>query len=519
MKKLYVFVLAMAGFLLSINAQTVDVDWGPFNTLEKGDNIEKFVGADKDGYYSVRSSKAGTLFLEYVNGATNTIESSKELLMPSVQGTQTEFLKLYYLGNQLILFTQMYDNNRKQEVCYVQYINKDGTLNNKPKEIGMIPPFKGQENFYFQLSEDRTKIFVYYYKYFTKYGGDPFTFKVYDATLTEQYNKNIELPFKEREFSLVKCVLGESGDFYFLVKAVAKDAKKTAKAAESGPKIYEFIVAHYNTKKDEFKTYELKLQKNTINSATMILNDKEEIVVMGFTGKKNSPEMTGTFYKQINPRTFKFLEVDPKNESMPFTPEFNMEFKKERNGAKEEKAENFYKFDLNQLLILKNGTTVLVAEHEYSNTQVISNPNTKQDEKYSQYFNNDLIIAGADKDGKILYTKRIPKNQFSRDDDGRFLSYACVAEGNLIKIIMNDHLKNIKENKQTGDNIKVMKGDDGQAVIVTVFQDGSYEKSPMFKDDDAKSPTIAKLFYKAKDSYLTICKKGNKYKFGRFFFQ
>lgn len=518
MKNLYLLALLLSGFFLSVNAQTVDVDWGPFNTLEKGDNIEQVVGADKEGYYSIRSAKSGVLFLEYITGAVNSIESSKELLMPSVQGTQTEFVKLIYLGNQLILFTQAYDNNRKQQVCYVQYINKDGTLNNKPKEIGIVPPFKGVDNFHFQVYEDQNKIFMYYHKYFTKYSGDPVTCKIFDATLTELYNKNIEFPFKDREFIIQKSLLGKSGDFYFLIKAVEVNAKK-GKAAETGPKIYEFIAVHYNTKKDEFKTYEIKLQKNIVSNAVMTLDDKENIVIMGFTGKKNSPEITGTFYKQINPRTYKFMEVDAKNESLPFSPEFNMEFRKERNGGKEEKAETFYRFEINQLLFLKNGTAVMIAEHAYSNTQVISNPSTKQDEKYSQYFNNDIIIAAADKDGKLLYAKRVLKNQFSRDDDGRYLSYGCAIEGNQIKIIINDHVKNIKENKQNGDDIKLMKGDDGQAVVVTVFQDGSYEKSPMFKDDDAKSPTLPKLFYKTKDAYLTICKKGNKYKFGKFFFQ
>lgn len=518
MRKLFMLAVFVLGTIILANTQTLDVDWGPFNNLEKGDNVEKIVGADKDGYYTLKTTKAGALVLEYLNGATNTIESSKELLMPSVQGTQTEFLRLYFIGGQLILFTQVLDNNRKQQVCYVQYINKDGTLNNKPKEVGAVPPFKNQECFFFQLSEDQAKIFMYYYKYFTKYGGEPVTFKVFDATLTELYNKNVELPFKEREFTIEKSILGKSGDIYMMVKAVEVNAKK-GKAAENAPKIYEYIVTHFNTKKDEFKTYELKLQKNIINNATITLNDKEDIVVMGFTGKKNSLEINGAFYKQINPRTFKFLEQDPKFESVLFSPEFNLEFRKERNAPKEEKVENIFKFNLNQILFLKNGTAILVAEHAYSSTQVISNPNTKQDEKYSQYFNNDIILSAADKDGKMLWTKRVPKNQFSRDDEGRYLGYGCAVEGNVVKFILNDNPKNIKENKQNGDNLKLMKGDDGQAIVLSVFQDGSFEKSPMFKDDDSKGITIVKLFIKTKDAYIAFCKKSNKYKFGKFFFQ
>lgn len=519
MRKLFMLAVFITGTILLVKAQTLDIDWGPFNNLEKGDNVEKIVGADKDGYYTLKTTKTGTLVLEYFNGATNTIESSKELLMPSVQGTQTEFLKMYFLGGQLILFTQAFDNNRKQQVCYVQYINKDGTLNNKPKEIGMVPPFKNQDCFYFQLSEDQTKILLCYYKYFTKYGGELFTFKIFDATLTELYNKNVEMPFKDREFTIEKYLLGKSNDIYMLVKAVEANAKKGAKANENAPKVYEYIVSHYNTKKEEFKTYEMKLQKNIISSATMTLNDKEELIIMGFTGKKNSPEINGAFYKQINPRTYKFLEVDPKNEAVLFSPEFNLEFRKERNGGKEEKIENFYKYNLNQLVFLKNGTAILIAEHAYTSTQVISNPNSKQEEKYSQYFNNDIILAAADKDGKMLWTKRIPKNQFSRDDEGRYLSYGCAVEGNVLKFILNDNPKNIKENKQNGDNLKLMKGDDGQAIVLSVFQDGSYEKSLMFKDDDSKGITSARLFLKTKDAYLTFCKKGNKYKFGKFFFQ
>ncbi|MBI5218558.1 MAG: hypothetical protein HY958_06480 [Bacteroidia bacterium] len=521
MKKLFVLIGLLIGWLCTSKAQTLDIDWGPFNNIEKGDNIEKLVGYDKDGYYALKTAKAGALFLEYYNGATNTIESSKEMLMPSVQGVTTEFEKIYYIGTQLILFTSAYDNNRKQRICYVQYINKDGTLNNKPKEVGSLPPSKEGKDFDFVLSDDQSKIFLTYHKTFTKYGGEPFSFKIFDATLTETFAKNVELPLKEREFFVLKYILSKGGDIYMMVKAVEESQKKTsAKTSDTGPKNYEHIVAHYNTKKDEIKTYPIEIAKNEIHSATMVINDKEEVVVMGFSGKKGSPEMTGAFYKNINPRTFKFMQVDPKSEVMLFTPDITQEFRKERNGGKDEKAETFYKYNLNQILFLKNGTAVLVAEHTYSNTQIISNPTTKTDEKFSQYFFNDILLAAADKEGAMQFIRRICKNQFSRDDDGRYGSYACAVEGNLIKFILNDNPKNIKENKQNGDNVKQTKAEDSQAIILTVyFPDGSFEKSLMYKDDDAKNCTSPRLFIKTKDAYLAFCKKSKQYKFGKFFFQ
>ncbi|HBX49568.1 MAG: hypothetical protein A2275_11585 [Bacteroidetes bacterium RIFOXYA12_FULL_35_11] len=516
MKKHVSLFCFLIGFVSFAMAQTLDVDWGPFNNLEKGDNIEKMLGADKEGYYILKSNRAGSLFLEYFNGTTNTVESSKELLMPSIQGVTSTYEKMFYMGGNLILYTSINDENRKQKICYVQYINKDGTLNNKPKEIGAIPPSNGKDGFNVFTFEEHSKILLEYHKTFTKYSGEPLAFKIFDPTLTELFNKNLELPLKDREFTIQKYLLGKSGDLYMLIKA---EVVSTKKAAATAPKVYEFIVLHYNAKKDEFKSYNLTLQKNPVHSATMVLDEKEEIVIMGFMGKKSQPDMTGAFYKRINPRTYKFLQVDPKLEAVPFTSEMNMEFRKERNLQKDGKPEDVFSFDLNQIVFLKNGTAILVAEYTMSTLQIIQNPTTKTEERFTQHFYNDIVVAAADKDGKMLWIKRICKNQFSRDDDGRWGSYAIAAEGNQVKFIMNDHPKNIKENTQNGDKIKQTKEDDGQAIVLTVFQDGSFEKSPMFKDDDAKTSTSARLLLKTKDAYFVFCQKGNKYKFGRFFFQ
>ena len=117
---------------------------------------------------------------------------------------------------------------------------------------------------------------------------------------------------------------------------------------------------------------------------------------------------------------------------------------------------------------------------------------------------------------------RIAKNQNSSDDNGYYHSIATFVDANKLKIIYNDNRSNLSS-KNT-DKVKELKNNPslvpkGQAVLATLYSDGSYEKYNLFKDDAAKSVIVPKLIYHMAKRYMLYSQDGRSVKFGSFVFE
>ena len=132
------------------------------------------------------------------------------------------------------------------------------------------------------------------------------------------------------------------------------------------------------------------------------------------------------------------------------------------------------------------------------------------------------MVIGVTKEGVLDWQIRIPKNQNSSDDNGYYHSIATFVDANKLKIIYNDNRSNL-ENK-LAEKTKELKNNPvltpkGQAVLATLYSDGSYEKYPMFKDDDAKLVIVPRLIAKTGKRFVTYTQDGKSIKFGSFVFE
>ncbi|MFH2141629.1 MAG: hypothetical protein ABIJ97_04350, partial [Bacteroidota bacterium] len=176
-------------------AQTLEVvDFGPVSELDKNIYLQQIVGHDEDGFYIVKSEgynglNGDNLWLEYYSNLTMTLEAKNQIVLPSVNGINTKYARLFYIEKKLILFSIAMDETQERQFLYVQYLDQNGTIKNKPKKIGEIPLKNNPEHgFGFILTENGTKITVYYHNTFMTYNNEPFTFKVIDSNLQVEFN-------------------------------------------------------------------------------------------------------------------------------------------------------------------------------------------------------------------------------------------------------------------------------------------------------------------------------------------
>ena len=538
MKNLRVLLTAIICFLyLNSFSQSVEMDWGQYKKLPDNSYFQKIIGTDNDGFFTIRtafdeSTNENKFFLEYTSSTTNTMETSNELIFPTINGILSEYEQIYYLNGKIILFSSITNQTLQNRTLYVQYLNNDGTLKNKPKNLGSIPLGNSKaDGFKIILSDNNSKILVYFNNSFVEYNNEPFNFTILDANLTELFSGELTLPLKDKKFTIEQVETGKADNFYLLAKVLSANTKKTKTTGtnkgtenkvtdDKSKESFEYILYVYNTKKNELTPFNITVDKYVIKNIIFGLNTDEEIVIEGFISNKNSKipnEFIGAFYRKINTKTLKPIEIDAKKSIMLFPKEFTAKFTQERNGA----PEHFYDFKINKLGFFDNGTIVMLAEQQFVTTRTMVDPGTKE-ESYIYYYNyNDIICIGINKDGKLDWAIRIPKIQQGTDDYGYYSSYALIVDANKAKIMFNDNpanegVKDPTKMKEFATNLKTIPK--ATAFMVTVYPDGSFEKDAMFPKEDAKIFLCPKLIAKSKQRNIVYGQKSNEYKFGTFAF-
>ncbi len=524
-----ILTLLFSSLTVFIYSQTLEmVSWGTYKELEKNIKLQDIIGHDADGFYVVSSAGKGKidkshLWLEYYSNLTLELESRNEIILPSVGGITTEFEKMFYLDKKLILFTTATNNQTKNKYLYVQYLEPNGQLKNKPKKIGIIPAGNNEEDgFEFILTENKSKIVVAFHNTFSVYNEEPFSFVIMDSNLQIEFNEKFVLPLKGRKFSIVKTDVGESGFIYMLAKALIESKKRSSRSASI--KKYEFILLVYNTEKSEFKDYKIAMQKYKPLNVTFTLNQKEEVVVAGFFSAKTQKkpgDFLGAFYQIIDPRIEKVLPFkEIKDSYLVFNKTFNAQNALDKNTAD---PLNYNNYVIKNLFSLSNGGYILLAENYFTTEKKFVDPKTKEKVVLNYHNYNDIIAVGINKKGKVDWVKRIPKNQVSLDDDGYYSSFYALCELSKIKIIYNDHKANSSKEllPEKTKTLKFLpeKSPKGITYVVTLYKDGSFEKDPLYPGKDVKNVFVPRLFYNAGDNYFIYGQLGKKYKFGSFSFE
>ncbi|MCX7954567.1 MAG: hypothetical protein N3A01_05180 [Bacteroidales bacterium] len=522
MGKLLIVLIVLIGFINIHYGQTLEVDWGKPFPIQKGTWYLKIVGSDKDGIFLLKSDSPiepspENTYLDYYNVYSHSIESSNQLILPSINGYPSNFYDLFYIENKLILLTTANIGNNKE--LYIQYLNRDATLKNIPKKIGSIP-ITNYEKDNFKMIFYNNKFYFLYYNSFVAYNKENINIKIVNSDLLEEAAYNIVLPLIGESFEIEQYTVGKSGFIYFLLKHYLKE-KKSKPQQNNVEEKYEYVLVTYNPKRKEVNKYEIKPGGGKYNAVNAIigLDSEERVVVTGFIANKSvkvAKEFIGAYYIIINPRTQKIESTDMKKTIRIFSKDFIAQNAEERNGATPELYNNY---KLRSIFFFEEGGFAVISENSYVIGDDIVDPATKKVTHIDYYVHNDLILYGVNKEGVLSWNFRIPKNQVSTDDKGYYNSYLALYENNKIKIFFNDQKANM--NNKVSAKTKVLKNfptlpPKGYGVLYSVFADGSYEKYPAFKPEDEKWVIMPNLISYFNRRYVLFVQEGRTIKSGTF---
>jgi hypothetical protein len=523
MKKYLIVLIFLILNGIVFSQKNVTVKWGPTYKYDNMLIVKKIVAVDNSGFYtlSIRLFKAFKNKKIFLNKYDKNMKLvySKELLIPKYNNKSLNFEDVLYLKNQLILFVSFYNNKENKNYAFAYPISKEGVVGSKLKKLdeftSNIISNKRRGNFDFVMSKDSTKLLVYRNEDFKKYKNEKFSYKVYDNTLNLLWEKDVQLPYKDKYFIVKDYKITNDGKVYMRAEILPDKEEKKELDKDEQPST--FIILSYDLNKDKLSQYEIKLNNKWVQSMSYNINENtKEITVGGFYSNDKKLMINGVFYLTIDPESGN-INVKSQKE---FDKDFMVEMIGERRIEKGKGLANYYK--LKNFLTKNDGGAYLIAEQDIVTTSEIKSANGSVYKKTYYHYNNILVVS-VDKSGQISWIRNIPK--FSSDTEGGYyLSYAhnFNKKTNELNFIFNDNPKNLEPNPKTPRKIYSLGALNRSVVaLVNLNNEGYMQRMLLFNNNEIGDVYLRpKINLQVSDNELIVYAiKGKTYSFGKITFK
>jgi hypothetical protein len=511
--KIFITIFCLAVLAGTVLAQDVGVTWGADQKMGSKSHTRHILGEDGNGFYTVRTVYKFSSIHFYIERHVlkdMSLAFSKEIILPEFEGKTAEFEDIKFVNGSIILFTSFYSKAENINFAFAETIDPDGIQRNDRKEIDRIEVIKSKYRgeFEFVRSKDSTKVMVYHNKPFEKYSNEAFSYKVYDHQLNKLWGKDIELPYKDRNFHISDYILDAEGNI-FMITEFSPERKKGENTTRGIPNNKYIILAYYHIE-NKLKEFDISLGGKWVSSVTFTMAPNGDLAIGGFYSNDRYFSIAGTFYLTIDQHTKKIKAQSLK----AFDNELLKEFLSEKSIEKGRELPSFY-FD--HFIVRKDGSVLFVAEQYYVTISSFTDPRTGLITSNYNYYYNHLIVVNINADGSIKWAKKVPKRQYTSNDHGFFSSYAMATTGDKIHLLYNDNPKNEPLYKTDPDKIKSMNNPKKSiAMLVSIDNEGNVSRKPLFNTKDQSVILRPKLYSQTTSNGVILYgQKGKTYRFGR----
>ena len=495
-----IFITGFAS-VAQTKSDKVDIVWGD-EQVAKRTTLDDIVGYDQLGFYALKSKGKGisgyrkNYFIEHYDTEMRLLKSVPILL--EINGRKNTLEYIVQFGDELLLFTSYNDHKISKKYLYVQKINKSTLRPERDAlEIAEVN-YSGKKRYYngycdYKLSSDSSKLMVYYEIPYDREAKERIGVQVFDKGFNLSWSKEIELPYEARLFSVEDYGVDSEGNVHVL--GIIYDEKPVSK--RKGKPNYKYQIISYYNKGVENIEYPVEIQGKFLTDMQMAF-DKNNIICGGFYSEMGSFSIKGSYFIRINKETKEVVSEDSNEFGMDFITQ-NMTPKEEKKTKKKvDKGKNveLYEYDLDRILVRKDGGATLIGEQYYvrvvTRTSYGANGTMTTTTTYYYYY-NDIIVIRMAPDGSIEWTEKIPKRQVTTNDGGFYSSYAMAVRGDKLYFVFNDNPKNLFYNGTA--KLSYFRGGykESLVVLVEVDEDGRQSKEALFSSKEAEIITRPKV--------------------------
>lgn len=475
----------------------VSITYGKEHKEKPRTTVTDIVGYDASGMYVIRVKGnffSTKYYLEHYDLDMNKVNEAEIKLDRKVN---LEYI--ISINGGLYLLSSLKQRDSKKHQYFVQSIDKKSLQPQADsRQIGEIEyrSFKhfNAGDFWYEKSKDKSKILIAYNMPYEKKGKEKFGFRVFDNDFNELWHKQVELPYTDQLFSVLSYTVDNSGNTYIIGK-LYDEKKEARKAKKEGKPSFVYRVLKYSNQGTAYKEYPIKNKEHFITDLKISIDKEENIICSGFYSTEGTYSIRGSYFLKIDGKT---QQITTKG-FHEFEDEFITQHMNERQTKRAKKKADrkkkdleLYEYDLDEIVLKKDGGAVLVGEKYYM--YVVTRTSSKgQTTTTYHYVYGDIIVINMNKEGQVLWKTRIPKRQHTTNDNGFLSSYVLSKVGNKLMFVFNDHIENL--GYQKGNKIKNLprKKKDLATILVEVDKDGNQSKEILFTVQDTKSYAVPKV--------------------------
>ncbi len=302
-----------------------------------------------------------------------------------------------------------------------------------------------------KISEDKTK-FLYTYSLVNKERNDKINkevigMQVFDENLVKLWGDDFEMPYTEAKMDNIGFILSDDGIVYLMAKVYEGDTPKEGKDKKKPN--YHFEILVYSKGKKAPKIIKIKLDNYFPTEAWVYENASHDIDITGFYSKASNKPVDGAYMIKLDVETGTFTKVKGGYYEIPtdIIKSFTSEREKRKLDKQADKDEDndigISNLEINEIYMMDDGSTKIVAEQYLVQVTYYYDMNCKcMRTKYDTYA-DDIFVMSISADGKLEWTKKIPKAQHANGAYGAGISINTMKVGSDIHIFYIDNIKNL----------------------------------------------------------------------------
>lgn len=488
-----------------------DLFWGETNKVDRDIYSRSFLGFVETYFAEVVYKDLDefnnlSTFLNLYDSSTFALVKTMQLRQSLPDDFPYKLQNISIFNNKVNVFLSQYNHKLRSTKVFIREFNVVNDTNYL-RLLATYPSYYGiaERELNIALSENKESIGIC----IKNSGDDEFhqklTFKVFSNEFDSLWEKEIMLPYDEREIEIVDFKITNKQQPIILAKVTNKNY-----SFKKGRPNFKYIVIIVDQQVNDLNEFEVSFMNKSISDAQIVLTQQQQLEIFGFYSNiaRSESELGGLYYLRINP------------ENQQITHRVNTNFSKEllRNFLNDKqllKGKELEDYTIKHVLHHSDSLSLLIAEQSFNRSSCVPDPHTGELRCTDHFYATNIIVWGVNlQKNEILWNTVIPKKQYSTDDQGLFSSFVVVPTKNGADFYYNDHVKNMPDAKKLRYFTSIAKSSLYQISLDTT---GHFKKYFSRKIQDKTQHLLPALFYFSEEKQqLIIYAQGRKfYKIGR----
>jgi len=324
--------------------------------------------------------------------------------------------------------------------------------------------------------------------------NEKFEVRLFDGDMNLLKSKKLEVPHSSEHLDYVDAVLDENGTLYVLASIIDQSLDNPDGRRNLAK---DFSLFKYKWEEEKLTEKSLSLGNRWLYDVRFLLNERQNLQVIGYFSTMVDLVMAGTFSLEINPKNGDIINQGISS----FDRDFRTKF---RPTTSRSRQTEMGRFNLDYIFPMSNQGATLISEKAYVETTSIWNPTTNTYQTITIYNYDEILVTCINPDSKIKYNIVIPKYQSSNSFASIYTSYLAFRRGQSTCILYNDHFRNEEIPLSSEQGYRQLNSSNNVQIILAIIDDKGNSKKVKLKDMRDEKVNFNPAFMHETENYIVL---------------